>query len=73
MKSICVCFVLLNLLVLINKVNSEQNNRAINTDWEAKNPTFDPKIYEEVLDPELCARQIKYLILRDPLLLMTCK
>ncbi|XP_026315722.1 O-acyltransferase like protein-like [Hyposmocoma kahamanoa] len=40
-------------------------------EWEAKHPPFDPNIYEEVLDPELCAKQIQYLTLNDTLLLMT--
>ncbi|XP_026315720.1 nose resistant to fluoxetine protein 6-like [Hyposmocoma kahamanoa] len=34
-------------------------------------PAFDPNIYEEALDPELCAKQLEYLALNDTLLRMT--
>ncbi|XP_026315715.1 O-acyltransferase like protein-like [Hyposmocoma kahamanoa] len=64
-------FVVLSASVLIDKVNSDQNNRAIDVGWEAINPPFDPNIYEEILDAELCAKQLQYLILNDTLLMMT--
>lgn len=41
-------------------------------DWQAANPPFDPNIYEEVLNPEICAKQLKYLT-SDALLMMTCE
>ncbi|XP_026319621.1 nose resistant to fluoxetine protein 6-like [Hyposmocoma kahamanoa] len=41
------------------------------TEWEPKHPPFDPKLYEEALHPELCAKQTQYLTLNDTLLLMT--
>lgn len=71
--SIQIIIVILSTLMLFNIVKTDQNNRAIDIDWGAKHPPFDPNIYEEVLDAEQCAKQIKYLILNDTLLLMTCK
>ncbi|XP_026315714.1 O-acyltransferase like protein-like [Hyposmocoma kahamanoa] len=56
---------------MVDKVNGNENNRAIDTKWEAKHPAFDPNIYEEILDPDLCTKQLEYLILNDTLLMMT--
>lgn len=72
MMSIGVIFVALSGLVLIDKVNSDQNNRASEV-WEAAHPPFDPNIYEEILDPELCAKQIEHLASNDIPLMITCK
>lgn len=73
MTPIKIVYVVLSTLVLTHKVNSDQNKRAIDIEWEAVHPPFDPNIYEEILDPELCAKQIEYLISNDTLLMMTCK
>ncbi|XP_026315716.1 nose resistant to fluoxetine protein 6-like [Hyposmocoma kahamanoa] len=70
MISIKVIFVVLCTIVSIDKVNSQQNNRMIDTEWDTKHPPFDPNIYEEILDPVLCAKQLEYLILNDTLLMM---
>ncbi|XP_026315721.1 uncharacterized protein LOC113227063 [Hyposmocoma kahamanoa] len=60
---------------LVNKLSvcmySDRNNRVVNIQWEPKHPPFDPNIYEEVLDSELCEKQIQYLTLNDTLLMMT--
>ncbi|XP_026315718.1 uncharacterized protein LOC113227060 [Hyposmocoma kahamanoa] len=66
-----ISFVMFCTLVFIEIVNSEHDNRAVIIDWDATHPPFDPNIYEEVLDPELCARQLEYLSLNDTLLMMT--
>lgn len=68
-----IIFVVLSILMLINIVNSDQNNRAIDIEWGAIHPPFDPNISDKILDPELCAKQMKYLIVNDTSLLMTCK
>lgn len=73
MMSIRVVAVVFNTLVIINKVNSDENNKMIVIERESKHPPFDPNVYEEVLDIELCAKQIEYLTLNDTHLLMTCK
>lgn len=54
-------------------VKSEHNSRAVVIDREPGHPPFDPKIYEEALDPEQCAKQLEYLTLNDTFLMMTCK
>ncbi|XP_026315616.1 O-acyltransferase like protein-like [Hyposmocoma kahamanoa] len=71
MISIRVIFVVFCAFVLTDKVGSDQNNRAIDIEWEEAHPPFDPNIYEEVLDPELCAKQIEYLTMNDTLLMIT--
>lgn len=71
--SIRILYVVLSALVLIDKVNSDQNNRVIDIDWEAVHPPFDPDIYENILNAELCTKQIEYLALNDTLLSLTCK
>lgn len=63
----------LSILVFVDKVNSDENNRMIDIEWEPKHPAFDPEIYKEILDPVQCAKQLKYLTLNDTLLMMTCK
>lgn len=68
-----IIYVVLCLLVLIKKANSDHNNKAIDIEWEAARPPFDPNIYKEILDPELCAKQIDYLISNDTRLIITCK
>lgn len=73
MKKIKVFVVVLSTLVFIDKVNSDQNNRISDIDWDPKHPSFDPNIYEEVLDPELCTRQLQYLTSNDTFLMSTCK
>ncbi|XP_049868301.1 nose resistant to fluoxetine protein 6-like [Pectinophora gossypiella] len=30
-------------------------------DWEKRHPAFDPKLYEEALDPEECQKQLEFL------------
>ncbi|XP_026319605.1 O-acyltransferase like protein-like [Hyposmocoma kahamanoa] len=71
MMSIRAFVAVLCALVFIDKANSDQNNRIINIEWEPKHPAFDPNIYEEVLNPELCTNQLQYLTLNDTLLMMT--
>lgn len=68
-----ITFVVLNIFILIDNIHSERSNRAIDVEWEPVHPPFDPNIYKEVLDPELCAKQTKYLVMNDTLLMMTCK
>lgn len=65
--------VVLSALVLIDKVNSDKNNKVVDVEWEAVHPPFDPEIYEDILDAELCTKQIEYLALNDTLLMLTCK
>lgn len=62
--SINIIFVVLSSLVLIE---------ATVLEWDPAHPPFDPDIYKEALDPELCAKQLEYLTLNDTLLMMTCK
>ncbi|XP_026315725.1 O-acyltransferase like protein-like [Hyposmocoma kahamanoa] len=69
--SIKFILVVVSTFILIGNVHSERSNRAINIEWDPAHPPFDPNIYEEVLDPELCAKQIQYLITNDTLLMMT--
>lgn len=68
-----IVFVVLSIIVLIDQANSDQSNRAIDIEWEPIQPPFDPDIYEEILNPELCAKQIQHLIWNDTVLKMTCK
>lgn len=49
------------------------NGSVHDLDLEAVHPPFDQSIYEEALDPEMCARQLQYLITNDTLLMITCK
>lgn len=65
-------FVLLSTLLLIDTVNSDQNNKA-HIKYENAHTSFDSNIYEEILDAEECRKQIQYLTLNDSLLMMTCK
>lgn len=64
---------MLNIFVFIKIVNSNHNSRVVFIRWDAKHPAFDPNIYEEALDPELCSKQIEHLIWNDTHLMMTCK
>lgn len=73
MMPIKIIYVVLGISILVNKVNSDRNKRTIDVGWEAVHPPFDPNIYEEILDAELCAKQIDYLISNDTLLMITCK
>lgn len=59
--------------MLMNIVKSEHNSRAVVIEWEPAHPPFDPKIYEEALDPVQCAKQLEYLTVNDTFLKMTCK
>lgn len=49
------------------------NGTVHDLDLEAKHPPFDPKIYEDALDPALCAKQVRYLITDGTMLMATCK
>lgn len=61
--SINIIFVVLSSSVLIEATVIER---------DPAHPPFDPNIYKEALDPELCGKQLKYLT-SNGTLLMTCK
>lgn len=63
-----VILIVLNI-VLIKEVNGTVHN----LDLEARHPPFEPRIYEDALDPELCSNQLTYLTTTDTLLMVTCK
>lgn len=56
-------------IVLIKVINGSVHE----LDIEASHPPFDQSIYEDVLDPEMCAKQLDYLIANDTILTLTCK
>lgn len=49
------------------------NGTVHDLDLKVRHPPFDQNIYEDVLDPELCAEQMKYLTTNDAMLMITCK
>lgn len=56
-------------VVLIKIINGTVHD----LDSEVRHPPFDQNIYENVLDPKLCAEQMKYLTTNDTMLMVTCK
>lgn len=60
--------IILNI-VLIKRINGTVHE----LDWDIRHPPFDSRIYEDVLDPELCAKQLRYLTTNDTMLMATCK
>lgn len=48
-------------------------NGHLELDWEPKNPPFDSQFYEDLLNPELCQKQLLYILANDPSLLTQCK
>ncbi|XP_026315727.1 O-acyltransferase like protein-like [Hyposmocoma kahamanoa] len=44
-------------------------NGHLELDWEPKNPPFDSQFYEDLLNPELCQKQLLYILANDPSLL----
>lgn len=62
------------ILILFNTVFIKIINGTVHDlDWDVRHPPFDPRIYEDALDPELCAKQLKYLATNDTILMATCK
>lgn len=62
------------ILIVFNVVLIKIINGTVHDlDLEVRHPPFDPRIYEDVLDPELCAKQLEYLTTHNNILMVTCK
>lgn len=63
---------LIKLLFLFDSMFSVVKG-YVHLDWEVKNRAFDPNLYAEALDPELCDKQLEYIVYNNSWLQMECK